>query len=165
MPMDSRMAWMRHDMSGMMNRPAPRDTNQAWPRMMSFHHQGLIAIADTAGPKLGATAKEDARKRAAKRRDEQQRTMGMLGSQYTGTLMPMIMPSNRTMLDSVRSASGGDADGVFHRQVIAHHREGIQMTDLMLPHLTGQVKRMAEKSRGEQQKEIAELEKKAGGSR
>lgn len=69
------------------------------------------------------------------------------------------------MLDCVRSASGGDADEVFHRQLIAHHRGAIQMTDQMLPHFTGEVKRMAEKSRGEQQKEIAELEKKAGGSR
>lgn len=159
MPMDSNMAGMGHTM---MNRSTPKDSNQAFLRMMSDHHQGMIQMADTAMGKLGAKAKADAQKLRTKQMAEQKRMVGMLGKQYQDAIMPMTMPSNQGMMDAVAKASSGDADRTFYQQVIAHHREGVQMSQKMLPHLTGETKQMATKSVEEQTKEIAEFEKKAG---
>ena len=88
----------------------------------------------------------------------------MLSQQYQDSVTPMIMPSNRAMIDSVtRAPQGAEADRVYYRQVIAHHREGISMAEPMLPHLTGEVKQMVEKSISDQRREIQEFERKAQG--
>ena len=86
----------------------------------------------------------------------------MLRSDYQDSVTPMILPSNQTMISTVAQSSASDADRVYYQQVIAHHREGVQMIDKMLPHLTGMSKDMASTSRTKQQREIAEFEKKAG---
>ena len=164
---DSGMAGMDHSNMNMgaANRSAPRDSNQVFLRMMSDHHEGLVAMSDSALPRLqGATAKSDAQKLRQKQDSEQQRMLSMLSQQYSDSVTPMIMPSNRAMLDSVtRAPQGADADRVYYRQVIAHHREGIHHAEMHLPHLTGEVKQMAERMRSEQQREIQELERKAQG--
>ena len=162
---DSAMGGMDHsNMAGMnMSRSAPRDSNQVFLRMMSDHHEGLITLADSAQARLqGATAKADAQKLRGKQDEEQTRMLSMLTRQYSDSITPMIMPSNRAMIDSVaRAPQGAEADRVFYRQVIAHHREGIHHAEMHLPHLTGDVKQMAEKMRADQQREIQELERKA----
>ena len=148
------------------SRGAPRDSNQAYLRMMSDHHQGLIALVDTARPKLGAAAKADAEKVATAQKNEQQHMIQMLRGEYAETITPAILPSNQAMIQAVAGAAAGETDRVFYQQVIAHHREGIEMAGKMLPHLTGMSKDMAEKARTDQQREIADFEKKAaGGSR
>ena len=160
---DTSMAGMDHsNMPGMgaMNRSAPRDSNQAFLRMMSDHHEGMIAMADSAQPRLQG-AKADAQQMRQKQDEEQNRMLSMLSRQYSDSVTPMIMPSNRAMIDSVtRAPQGAEADRVFYRQVIAHHREGIHHAEMHLPHLTGEVKQMAEKMRADQQKEIPEMERK-----
>ena len=161
---DTSMSGMDH--SGMtMNRSAPRDSNQSFLRMMSDHHQGLIVMSDTAMGKLGATAKADAQRLRSDQKAEQERMVQMLSAQYSDSLMPMVMPSNQQMIQAVAQAGSGDADRVYYQQVIAHHREGVQMAEKMLPQLTGEPKQMATKSIEKQRKEIAEFEKKAGASR
>jgi uncharacterized protein (DUF305 family) len=155
-----------HDMAGMnhgamANRSAPRDSNQSFLRMMSDHHQGLLAMSDTAMGKLGATAKADAQKMRTEQKREQDHMLQMLRSDYKDSVTPMILPSNQAMISSVAQAGSGDADRVYYQQVIAHHREGVQMIDKMLPQLTGMSKDMASSSRAKQQREIAEFEKKA----
>jgi len=144
-------------------RSAPRDSNQAFLRMMSDHHQGLIALVDTARPKLGTAAQADADKLSSKQKSEQQHMLMMLHGEYTDSITPVVIPSNQTMIQAVANASAGDADRVFYQQVIAHHREGIGMTDRMLPQLSGMTRDMAQKARTDQQREITEFEKKAGG--
>jgi uncharacterized protein (DUF305 family) len=166
-PVDTGMATMSHDMAGMdhgsmASRPAPKDSNQSFLRMMSDHHQGLVAMSDTAMAKLGATAKADAQKLRSEQKQEQDHMLTMLRSDYKDSVTPMILPSNQQMISTVAQASAGDADRVYYQQVIAHHREGVQMIDKMLPQLTGMTKSMASTSRSKQQKEIAEFEKKAG---
>jgi uncharacterized protein (DUF305 family) len=166
-PVDTGMATMSHDMAGMdhgamTSRPAPKDSNQSFLRMMSDHHQGLVAMSDTAMAKLGATAKADAQKLRSEQKQEQDHMLTMLRSDYKDSVTPTILPSNQQMISTVAQASAGDADRVYYQQVIAHHREGVQMIDKMLPQLTGMSKSMASTSRSKQQKEIAEFEKKAG---
>jgi len=161
---DTGMAGMPHGATG---EAAPRDSNQAFLRMMVDHHQGLVAMTDTALPRLaGATAKADAGKLREKQASEQQRMAQMLQTTYTDSHAPMIMPSNQAMIDSVRATTAGaDADRTYYRQVIAHHREGVQHVDMHLPHLTGDVKQMAETMKADQQREIQELERKAAAPR
>jgi uncharacterized protein (DUF305 family) len=166
-PIDTGMTTTTHDMGGMnhgtmASRPAPKDSNQSFLRMMSDHHQGLVAMSDTAMGKLGATAKADALKLRAEQKREQDHMLQMLRSDYKDSVTPMILPSNQTMIATVAQASASDADRVYYQQVIAHHREGVQMIDKMLPQLTGMTKDMATTSRTKQQKEIAEFEKKPG---
>jgi uncharacterized protein (DUF305 family) len=166
-PMDTGMTSGTHDMAGMSHgamasRPAPKDSNQSFLRMMSDHHQGLVAMSDTAMAKLGASAKSDAQKLRTDQKKEQDHMLQMLRSDYQDSVTPMILPSNQTMISTVAQSSASDADRVYYQQVIAHHREGVQMIDKMLPHLTGMSKDMASTSRTKQQREIAEFEKKAG---
>lgn len=147
-----------------MTRTAPRDTNQAFLRMMSDHHQGLLVMVDSASGKLSA-AKADADMMRQKQKSGQDHMMHLLATQYSDSIMPMVMPSNQAMIEAVARAAAGDADPVFYQQVIAHHREGIMMIDKQLPHLTGEPKQMATTMREEQQREIAEFERKTGGAR
>ena len=159
---DTGMAGMDHSSMAGMNRPAPRDSNQVFLRMMSDHHEGLIAMADSAEERAqDTTARADARELHEKQRREQQEMLAMLGRQYQDSIMPMMMPSNHAMLDSTRSASGSAFDPTFYRQVIHHHREGIAMVEPLLPHLTGEVRQMADRMVAEQRREIEEFERKA----
>ena len=84
--------------------------------------------------------------------------LAMLSQQYGDSITPMTMPNNQSMLNSLLQTSGTEFDRTFYRHVIAHHREGIQMIDQHLPHLTGEVRQMAERMRADQQREIREFE-------
>jgi uncharacterized protein (DUF305 family) len=65
------------------------------------------------------------------------------------------------MNDSLQAKSGVEYDRAFYGDVIQHHREGLKMIDDFMPRLTKpDVKQMAEKMKADQQKEIAEFEKK-----
>lgn len=164
-PTDTAMGGMDHSQMAAMNRPAPRDSNQAFLRMMSDHHEGLIAISDSAAERVqGSTAKSDARTLRDKQQREQEEMLAMLSRQYQDSITPMIMPSNQAMLDSTVRASGAEVDPIFYRQVVHHHREGIAMAEPMLPHLTGEVRQMADRMIAEQRREIEEFERKAGAS-
>lgn len=148
-------------MTAGMNRSAPHDSNQVFLRMMSDHHEGLIAISDSAAARA-QNAKSDAQRMKAKQEREQQEMMRMLVSTHGDSITPMIMPSNRQMLDSTLRATGAAADTVYYRQVVHHHAEGVRMSEPLMPHLTGEVKQMAEKMTADQKREIEEFRRKAG---
>jgi uncharacterized protein (DUF305 family) len=144
----------------MTNRSAPRDSNEAFLRMMTDHHQGLILMEDTAMSKLGSSAKADATKLRSEQTSEQQNMLRMLNTQYQDSITPMVLPSNQQMLSAVAAAPTGDADRTFYQQVIAHHQEGVEMAEQMLPALSDEAKQMATKAVAQQKKEIAEFQKK-----
>ena len=157
---DTGMAGMNH---GDMGRPAAKDADQEFLRMMADHHEGLIQMATAAMTKgSNATVQGDAHKLHTKQADEQKQMVSMDQSAYGETLTPMVMPSNKAMMDALTAKTGAEYDRTFYQNVIAHHREGIKMTDDLLPKLTKpEVKQMAEKMKADQQKEIAEFERKA----
>ncbi len=143
--------------------PAPRDSNHAYLRRMADHHQGLIAIVDAAMPRITDTPRKDARPLRARQLAGQQHMVHLLRQTYADSAPPRLAPAHRAMADTVRGAkSGGGAARAFYRQVVAHHREGVEMIGRMLPHLGGEVKGMAEKARGEHEREIADFRKKGG---
>lgn len=147
-----------------MNRPPAKDAEHEFLRMMADHHEGLVQMATAAMTKASQSATQgDAHKLHTKQADEQKKMIAQVQSQYGETVTPMVLPSNKAMIDSLAAMSGAEYDRTFYRNVIAHHREGIRMTDEFLPRLTkADVKQMAERMKAEQQKEITEFERKAG---
>lgn len=155
------MAGMDHNM----NRPAAKDADHEFLRMMSDHHEGMIQMATAAMTKgSNQTVQGDAHKIHTKQQEEQKRMIAMIQSSYGETLTPMVMGSNKTMLDELAGKTGPDYDRTFYSNTIAHHREGLQMVDQFLSRLQKpEVKQMAEKMKADQQKEISEFESKAKG--
>ncbi|MEW5931670.1 MAG: DUF305 domain-containing protein [Gemmatimonadota bacterium] len=150
-------------MAGMQHAPA-RDADQEFLRMMVDHHQGLLQMAQQAVEK-GSTPEVQAEGRTLlqKQQTEQQEMLGILQREYNDTHQPTVMPSNRAMADSLAGKTGTDFDMAFRMNVIAHHQEGIRMTDQFLPRLTRpEVRTMAERSKQDQAKDIQELEAKMG---
>lgn len=157
---DTGMAGMNH---GDMGRPAAKDADQEFLRMMADHHEGMIQMATAAMTKgSNPTVQGDAHKLHTKQADEQKQMVSMDQSMYGETLTPMLMGSNKSMVDGLSAKTGADYDRAFYQAVVAHHRDGIKMTDDLLPKLTKpEVKQMAEKMKADQQKEITEFERKA----
>ncbi|HEX8431594.1 MAG TPA: DUF305 domain-containing protein [Longimicrobium sp.] len=152
-------------MAGMQHGPA-KDADQEFLRMMVDHHQGLLQMAQQVMER-GSTdeVKAEAQALVRKQEPEQKEMLAILQREYQDNHQPTVMPSNRAMLDSLATKSGADYDMAFRMNVIAHHREGIQMTDQILPRLTRpEVKSMAEASKADQAKDIQQLESKMGHS-
>lgn len=143
-----------------MQHGAAQDADHEFLRMMSDHHEGLVAM----GMDAMNRAQDDSVKSAAHRLHEKQAMerdsmVVMIQQMYNEQHRPTIIPKNQAQADSLRQMSGQGVDRYFLQTTIAHHREGIQMIDQHLPRLAKpQVRQMAEKMRAEQQKEIQELE-------
>ena len=146
-----------------MDRAPAKDADHEFLRMMSDHHEGLIQMATAAMTKGSSqTVQGDAHKLHTKQQEEQKRMLGTVQSSYGETVTPMVMGSNKAMLDQLAGKSGSDYDRTFYANVVAHHREGIKMIDDFMSRLTKpDVKQMAEKMKADQQKEITEFESKS----
>ena len=132
-------------------------------RMMSNHHEGLIVMATAAMTKASrSTTQGDAHNLHTKQAAERDSMLAMLRAAYSDTHAPTVLPGNRAQNDSLQALSGANYDRTFYRLVINHHREAIAMIDSTMPHLTkDDVKRMAEKMKADQQKEITAFQSKA----
>jgi uncharacterized protein (DUF305 family) len=161
------MTGMRSDsagMAGMGHGAAMGD--RGFLTMMSDHHEGLVAMAMPAMNKAsGAATKTDAHNLHTKQAAERDSMVAMLRTTFSASHTPTVMPKNRAQNDSLQSLSGQAYDRKFYQLVVAHHREGIAMIDSMMPSLTDEkVKQMATKMKADQQREIQEFERKAGGA-
>lgn len=152
--MDTGMAGMDHSQMSMA--PA-RDADQEFLRMMVDHHQGLVDMTDTAMAKnLSGDAASKGRAIRRKQLAERDDMQGMLKTGYAEDKMPMVMESNRRMIADV--ASTQNVNRTYLEKVIAHHEEALKMTgDFEAQFTKPAVRTMAEKMKGDQQKEIAEL--------
>lgn len=143
------------------------DPDRDFLRMMSDHHKGLIAMAHLVEEekKGSAAAQADAKKLDAKQDAELDTIATMLDTKYKDSYDPKIMPSNQAMVDQLRSQSGAAVDRTFYSNVVKHHQQAIKMIDEFLPKLkSADIKKMAERMKREQTREISELERKAGKS-
>ncbi|MBA3340330.1 MAG: DUF305 domain-containing protein [Gemmatimonadaceae bacterium] len=159
MPADTGMGSMAGmDHSTMASTPA-RDPDQEFLRMMVDHHNGLLAMADTALAKNPSEhIRMDVREMKQKQAPEMKRMVGMLKNDYGEDKMPMVTPSNAQMISEVASKSGTDLERTFREKVIAHHEEALKMIGDYEPKFTRPaVRTMAAKMKSDQQKEIAEL--------
>lgn len=139
----------------------PKDANHEFLRMMSDHHEGLVRMAEEAMSRASSTTTQgDAHQLHTKQMEGQKKMAGMMQQQYGETHIMKTMPQHAQMMAVLQGKSGSEYDRTFYRHVIEHHREGIGMTNQMLPNLKGEVRQMAEAMKTEQQTEIAEFEKK-----
>ena len=145
-------------MPGMATTPA-KDADQEFLRMMVDHHEGMVAMSDTAlGKNPPADVRTDAEKMKAKQKSEQEKMSTMLKSDYGEDKMPMVMPSNSQMISDVASKNGADAGKAYRENTIKHHEEGIKMIDDFMARLTKPaLKQMAAKMKQDQTREIGEL--------
>lgn len=133
-------------------------------RQMSDHHEGLVLIAEQAHTR----AQDDSVRSVAenlhmKQAAERDSMVAMLSEMFSEQHAAQPMQKNRAQADSVSQMSGTEHDRYFLRTVIAHHQEGIRMIEQQMPGMTmDHVRMLAEKMRGDQQREIQELEGKLG---
>jgi uncharacterized protein (DUF305 family) len=148
-----------------MNRPPAKDADHEFLRNMIDHHEGFIQMAMAAMTKASTPATQgDAHNGHTKQAEEQKKMIADVQAMYGETVTPMVMPQHKAMNDSLQAMTGADYDRAYYRMVVAHHREGIRMTDAMLPRLMKpEVKKMAETMKADQQKEITAFERKARG--
>ena len=144
-----------------------KDADHQFLRSMSDHHEGLVLMATGAHQKGSAEGtRKDAEMLHHKQMAERDSMVGMIRTAYQESHTPTPMPKNQAQNDSLQALSGQAYDRKFYQLVIQHHREGIAMIDSMMPKLArDDVKRMAQKMKDDQQREIRELEPKAGGGR
>ena len=162
---DSGMAGMDHSQMPGMNRGSAKDADHDFLRMMSDHHEGMIVMMNAATERAtSATAKADAKMLYDKQRQERDSMVAIIKTAYNDTITPMVMPSAKTMNDSLQQKTGAAYDRDMYRHVIMHHQEGVKMVDDFLPRLKGAgVRQMAEKMRADQQREIQEFQRKQTG--
>lgn len=143
-----------------MNEAPTRDADQEFLRMMVDHHQGMIAMADSAAKSGSAHIKGDAADLSSAQKREQQWMLGTLKSGYSEDKMPMVRTSSTDMLGKLTGKTGAEFDRQFRLNVIAHHEEAIGMIDKYMPRLTrADVKKLAEKMKADQTSEIADFRK------
>ncbi len=140
--------------------------DQQFLRMMSDHHKGLIAIAHaTMERKDKLAVKDEARRLDTKQDAELDAMVTMLETQYHDPYAPKVTPDNQAMLDSLTPQSAKAYDRAFRQSVIKHHQDGMAMIDQYLPRLTNaKLRAMAEKMKADQQRDVAELQRKLGTS-
>lgn len=148
-------------MGGMagMDHSLAKDADQEFLRMMVDHHQGMVAMADTALRK-GASPhiKADATKMRAAQIAEQGKMKAMLKASYGEERMAMVSKDNESMIAMLSGASGAAFDRQFREHVIMHHEQALKMIDQFSPRLASpELRQMAAKMKADQTKEIAEL--------
>ena len=146
---------------------APRDSmtgdaDHDFLRMMSDHHRGLIVLAHlTKDRKDGGTAVSDAKKLDAAQDTELDQMVTMLEKDFKDPYAPRVMPEHQAMADELKGKTGKDYDRAFYQNVITHHQQAIVMIDGYLPRAkNATVRRMAEKMKADQAKEIADFQQK-----
>ena len=131
-------------------------------RMMSDHHKGLILMVHATIESKDKLSVKPIANRMDKAQDaELDRMMTMLEKDYKDPYAPKVMPEHKAMADELKAKSGAAYDRAFLTNVIKHHQEAITMIDGYLPKAKqAKVKRMAERMKAAQTKEIAEMQAK-----
>lgn len=139
------------------------DTDQKFMREMCDHHLGVIEVARTAKKADGASAdvRAKAEEMARKQQTEIEKMQQMLEQNFGDRYQPKVSAKNQRMVERVRDARGSSLDSTFYETVIEHHEEGIKMMDREMPRLSDpELKKMAEKMKSDQQKEVKQLQQK-----
>lgn len=143
------------------------DANHDFLRMMSDHHQGLIALVHPTVDRQGisSSVRADAGKFDKAQDAELDTMMTMLEKAYKDPYAPKVSPENKAMNDSTLAKSGAAFDRAFRKEVIMHHQMAVRMIDQYLPKLTdAKLKAMAARMRADQTQEIADQRRKLGNS-
>jgi uncharacterized protein (DUF305 family) len=138
------------------------DADHDFLRMMSDHHKGLIQLVHmTQDRKDVGSAARDAAKLDAVQDKELDRMVTMLEKDFKDPYAPKAMPEHQAMATDLGTRSGREYERTFYQDIVKHHQEAIKMIDDYLPRAKNPtVKRMAEKMKADQTKEIAAFQQK-----
>lgn len=138
------------------------DADHDFLRMMSDHHKGLIVLAHMTKERTDAgSAKADAALLDAEQDREIDIMQTMLEKDFKDPYTPKVAPEHRAMADGLKGTQGPAYASAFYRDVIAHHRQALEMIDAYLPKArSAAIRAMAEKMKMVQAKEIADYERK-----
>ena len=133
--------------------------DQQFLRMLSDHHLGMIDMAHAAlRPDASAGLRAKAEEIHRKQHEEARQMAAMLERDFGDRYEPQVTPDNQRMVERVRQAQGAAAERTFYEATVAHHEEGVRMMGEQLPHLANpELRRMAERMRDDQQREVGEL--------
>ena len=143
------------------------DPSDTWVRKMIEHHQGAV---DMSREVLSLNPTEDVRRMAQMTVDKQSKEIEELrglireGAPNQASAQ-LYMAADRDMMQRMMAASGANPSESWTRKMIEHHRGALTMSDVVLANSpTAEVRRLAEKTKVDQGKEIAELERMLQGS-
>jgi len=157
---DTSMAGRAHRANGIADMSGNPDRD--FLRMMSDHHQSLIALAHAAIARKDASAavRDEARAVDTKQDAELDTMTTMLLRAFNERYTPKPMPTDMAMNDSALLKYGSAFDRAFRETVIKHYHEGIKLMDQYLPRLTEPtLKTLVQRMRAEQTRAITDLSK------
>ena len=132
------------------------DPDHDFLRMMSDHHEGLIALAHMTKDRGDAgVAAIAAKKLDASQDAELDKMMTMLEKHYKDPYAPKVTAEHQAMADELKTKSGKEYDRTFLQDAIKHHEEALRMIDDYLPKSTKPgLKGMAEQMKADQARQI-----------
>jgi uncharacterized protein (DUF305 family) len=134
-------------------------------RRMVDHHHGLIVLSRAVLARTDASApvRDDARALVSVRAAEIDSMETILERALREHHTPTLLVKHQAMNDSVLAATGPALDRKFRESVIARDRESIAMMEEYAPRLLHSfLKRMVQRMRQDQTREIADLRQKLG---
>ena len=137
------------------------DVGQNWLKKMIVHHQGAIDMSRIVldqNPSTDAAkmAQETITKQGKEIEDLQKLVQNGAPDQRSAELYrPAMMDMHQKMM----AASGADLSQTYLRKMLEHHKGAVAMSDVALANgVTGTLRSQIQKTRADQQKEIAMVE-------
>jgi uncharacterized protein (DUF305 family) len=132
-----------------------------WVRKMTEHHKGAVDMSRIA---LAQSLSADAAMMARQTIDKQTKEIADL-QKLVATGTPdtasgdLYRAASMQMHESMMTANGADISETYLRKMLAHHQGAVAMSDVALANgATGAVRAQIEKTRADQQKEVAMVE-------
>lgn len=135
---------------------------ETWVRKMIEHHRGAITMSEAFIAQGGDSAIiEKARTTAEDQRRDMQELERLLSAGVSGSgAATAFADAERTMNDQMMAAQGASPSETWLRMMIAHHRGGAQMAEIVIAQGGNtEVTALARRSTEKQNREIAELER------
>ncbi|WP_300974896.1 DUF305 domain-containing protein [Sphingomonas sp. LHG3406-1] len=137
------------------------DVGQNWLKKMIVHHQGAvdmsrIVLDQNPTADVAKMARETIAKQGKEIEDLQKLVQEGAPDQRSAELYrPAMMDMHQKMME----ASGADISQTYMRKMLEHHKGAVAMSDVALANgVTGTLRSQIQKTRADQQKEIAMVE-------
>ena len=137
------------------------DVGQNWLKKMIVHHQGAIDMSrivldQNPTADVAKMARETIAKQGKEIEDLQKLVQEGAPDQRSAELYrPAMMDMHQKMM----AASGSDVSQIYMRKMLEHHKGAVAMSDVALANgVTGTLRSQIQKTRADQQKEIAMVE-------
>ncbi|WP_176473164.1 DUF305 domain-containing protein [Sphingomonas lenta] len=135
----------------------------SWARKMIEHHRGAIAMSEIVLEQQPTPqVREMAQKTIEKQRKEIDELQKMTGEEApaSGQSAELYRPSMMQMHERMMAATGANPSETWTRKMIEHHQGGVEMSNVVLAQNPPEpVRDKAQKTKSDQQKEIAELQR------